>query len=217
MTCSSTDNKEKVIFHYVIPGYAALGGPLRFLLDDSGVDYEFDLIEWNDFVSKIKYQWVDSGYPFDQAPMIEYKGKRYSGNMPIMRFLSKKFGKYVPADDDLEQFVDCTLDAAMDWNRARYMHVQRGKDGIEEYEKDHLDVFFSRFERVYNYYDGPFAAGQEISYADFYVFFVINLPLHREQIKNYPKIAKFAELMYARKSLHTGIEYMKTMPNPKDN
>ena len=72
---------------------AALGGPLRFLLDDSGVDYEFDLIEWNSFVSKVKYQWIDSGYPFDQAPMVEYKGKRYSGNMPIMRFLSKKFGK----------------------------------------------------------------------------------------------------------------------------
>lgn len=72
---------------------AALGGPLRFLLDDSGVDYEFDLIEWNDFVTKVQYQWIASGYPFDQAPMIEYKGKRYSGNMPIMRFLSKKFGK----------------------------------------------------------------------------------------------------------------------------
>ncbi|CDS11148.1 hypothetical protein LRAMOSA03411 [Lichtheimia ramosa] len=210
-------SSDKVIFHYVIPGYAALGGPLRFLLDDSGVDYEFDLIPWDDFVSKVKYQWIESGYPFDQAPMIEYKGKRYSGNMPIMRFLSKKFGKYVPADEDVEQFVDCTLDAAMDWNRARFTYVQRGKDGIEEYEKQHLDVFFSRFERVYKYHDGPFAAGQQITYADFYVFFVINLPLHREHIKEYPKLAEFADIMYARQSLQAGIEYMKTMPNPKDD
>ena len=70
-----------------------LGGPIRFLLDDAGTDYEYHLIPWDDFVSKVKYQWIESGYPFDQAPMIEFKGKRYSGYMPIMRFLSKKLGK----------------------------------------------------------------------------------------------------------------------------
>lgn len=72
---------------------AGLGGPIRFMLDDAGVDYEYDYIEWNDFISNVKFQWIASGYPFDQAPMIEYNGKRYSGYMPIMRFLSKKLGK----------------------------------------------------------------------------------------------------------------------------
>ena len=69
-----------------------LGGFIRFMLDDAGVDYEYNVIEMDDFVSKVKYQWIDSGYPFDQAPMLEYKGKRYSGSMPILRFLSKKLG-----------------------------------------------------------------------------------------------------------------------------
>lgn len=63
------------------------------MLDDAGVDYEYDNIGWDEFITKVKYQWIDSGYPFDQTPMVEYNGKRYSGNMPIMRFLSKKLGK----------------------------------------------------------------------------------------------------------------------------
>lgn len=71
------------------------GGPIRMLLDDAGVDYEYNYIPFKEeFLTKVRYQWVEElGHPFDCAPMIELDGKRYGASQPIIRFLSKKMGK----------------------------------------------------------------------------------------------------------------------------
>lgn len=71
------------------------GGPIRMLLDDAGVDYEYNYIPFHEeFLTKVRHQWVEQGHPFDCAPMIELDGKRYGASQPIIRFLSKKLGKH---------------------------------------------------------------------------------------------------------------------------
>lgn len=71
-----------------------LGGPIRLLLEDAQVPYEWIHIDVAQTWPKTKQSWIDSGYPFDCAPMIKLEdGKQYSGAQPILRFLSKSLGK----------------------------------------------------------------------------------------------------------------------------
>lgn len=118
-----------------------LGGPIRLLLEDAQVPYEWIHIDVAQTWPKTKQSWIDSGYPFDCAPMIKLEdGKQYSGAQPILRFLSKSLGKkytlstqhqryslssivylgkYIPTNDiDLETFVETVSDYSCDWFKA---------------------------------------------------------------------------------------------------
>ncbi|KAJ8662491.1 hypothetical protein O0I10_001451 [Lichtheimia ornata] len=196
--------------HYVVADYGGFGGPIRMLLDDAGVDYEYNYIPFHEeFLTKVRYQWVESGHPFDCAPMIELDGKRYGASQPIIRFLSKKLGKYIPTDDlDAEQFVDATTDYAMDWARtvfrAKYVG---GEEGLEEYKKTELDKFFTRFNRIFGVHEGPYALGQEISYCDFYVYIVMSTGPNKEFIDKYPNMAALAEAIRARPNLKEALKH----------
>lgn len=62
-------------------------------LDDAEIKYEYNVIEREQWQS-VKAKYIEEGLPFDCVPMIELDGKRYSGTQPILRFLSKKLGKF---------------------------------------------------------------------------------------------------------------------------
>lgn len=137
--------------HFPYPKDGGLGGPIRLMLDDAGVFYVFNYIEYyEEFPNKVKPRWIEEGHPFDCAPMIELYEKRYSGTQPILRFLSKKLSKliliasnvgytvieqyvpfvyvdnkYTPDDLDLEQYVDATTDYAADWIQAYFNAAYR--------------------------------------------------------------------------------------------
>lgn len=73
-----------------------LGGPIRMLLEDAQVPYEWIYLDHVQTWPKTKETWIESGYPFDCAPMIQLEnGKQYSGAQPILRFLSKSLGKSI--------------------------------------------------------------------------------------------------------------------------
>lgn len=72
-----------------------LGAVIQLLLEDACIPYEFVFIDKVNEWPSVKASWIASNYHFDCMPMIEVEGgKRYSGCLPIMRFLSKKIGKY---------------------------------------------------------------------------------------------------------------------------
>ena len=123
-----------------------LGAGIQLLLEDACIPYEFNLIDKVNEWPSVKASWIASNYHFDCVPMVELEdGKRYSGCLPILRFLSKKIGKchassfgnittlrrdsrcslmlllgkYCPLDNlDDEQFLDAMADYASDWFQA---------------------------------------------------------------------------------------------------
>lgn len=78
------------IYTFIIDG--GFGGPIRMLLDDAEIKYEYNLIDREQWPT-LKAKWTEEGLPFDCVPMIELDGKRYAGTQPILRFLAKKLGK----------------------------------------------------------------------------------------------------------------------------
>ncbi|KAI7877993.1 hypothetical protein K492DRAFT_218419 [Lichtheimia hyalospora FSU 10163] len=191
-----------VSLYYILPEYGGLGGPIRLLLDDAGLFYVYNYIEYyEEFPNKVKPCWIEEGHPFDCAPMIEVHGKRYSGTQPLLRFLSKKLNnKYTPADLDLEQFVDAATDYANDWIQAYFVAAYRKPD-VKGYQENDLAKYLERFDRIYSVHEGPYAAGQQISYCDFFVYIVLMVDIHKEFIKSYPNLVALAKAIEARPNL----------------
>ncbi|KAJ8662493.1 hypothetical protein O0I10_001453 [Lichtheimia ornata] len=196
---------SSVKLNYLLPNYGGFGGPIRMLLDDAEIKYEYNLIDREQWPT-LKAKWTEEGLPFDCVPMIELDGKRYAGTQPILRFLAKKLGKYAPADADLEQYVDVTADYAGDWARAVFKAIFNPPNGIDEYKKNDLEKYFKRFDRIYGAHKGPYAAGEEISYADFVVYVVMNLEANKDSIKDYPNLAAFAEAIKSRSGLQEAVK-----------
>ncbi|CDH50143.1 predicted protein [Lichtheimia corymbifera JMRC:FSU:9682] len=196
--------------HYIFPGYNGLGGPIRLLLEDAQVPYEWIHIDVAQTWPKTKQSWIDSGYPFDCAPMIKLEdGKQYSGAQPILRFLSKSLGKYIPTNDiDLETFVETVSDYSCDWFKAYGMAARNRdqKDIVDKYIQEQLPMYLQRFERIYGVKQGPYAAGDEITYCDFIVFVLASRSPSTTQLKDYPNLSKFVETMSARPGLENAVE-----------
>lgn len=82
---------QNIHIYVLIDG--GFAGPIRMFLDDAEIKYEYNVIEREQWQS-VKAKYIEEGLPFDCVPMIELDGKRYSGTQPILRFLSKKLGKF---------------------------------------------------------------------------------------------------------------------------
>lgn len=71
-----------------------LGAVIQLLLEDACIPFEYIYIDKANEWPSVKASLIASNHHFDCMPMIELEdGKRYSGCLPIMRFLSKKIGK----------------------------------------------------------------------------------------------------------------------------
>ncbi|CDS05595.1 hypothetical protein LRAMOSA08123 [Lichtheimia ramosa] len=192
--------------YYTLPYGRGLGAVIQLLLEDACIPYEFVFIDKVNEWPSVKASWIASNYHFDCMPMIEVEGgKRYSGCLPIMRFLSKKIGKYCPVDDlDEEHFVDAIADYACDWFQvaARVALQPDNKQLQQQYILKERQVFLDRFNRLYSMHKGPYALGTKISYVDFYVYTIAaRLPPNKDSIKDYPNIASLVEAVKARPNL----------------
>ncbi|KAI7877981.1 hypothetical protein K492DRAFT_209267 [Lichtheimia hyalospora FSU 10163] len=197
--------------YYTLPSGRGLGASIQLLLEDARIPYEFNLIDKVNEWPSVKASWIASNYHFDCVPMVELEdGKRYSGCLPILRFLSKKIGKYCPLDNlDDEQFLDAMADYASDWFQAtaRVMLQPDNKQLHEQYILKDRQVFFDRFNRLYGIHKGPYALGSEISYVDFYVYkTVARLQPNKASIQDYPNIASLVQAVNARPNLQSFLQ-----------
>ncbi|KAI7877991.1 hypothetical protein K492DRAFT_209277 [Lichtheimia hyalospora FSU 10163] len=203
-------NINNLKLHYIFPGYNGLGGPIRMLLEDAQVPYEWIHIDVAQEWPKTKQSWIDSGSLFDCAPMIELEnGKQYFSSQPILRLLSRSLGKYIPTNDiDLEHFVETVSDYSTDWFRSYGLAArnQDQKEIVDRYVQEQLPMFLSRFERIYGAKPGPYAAGDEIMYCDFIVFVLASTSPSTLYLKDYPNLSKFVDAMRARPNLKEAVE-----------
>ncbi|KAI9495008.1 glutathione S-transferase [Zychaea mexicana] len=205
---------EKYKLVYFNFGTRGRGESVKLLLEDAGVPHEYELID-RDAWEPVKQKLIDEGHPCACVPYLEADGKKYFASTAILRFLSKKFGKYRGSNDDEEQFVDACADFVDDWYYAHLRKWLNPTDEVlkEDYEKNQAPKHFARFERIYGANQGPYILGSEISYADFMVFHTIDDQWRTQKLKEYPNLAKFIEAFSARPNM---TKYLTVAPPKTD-
>ena len=160
---------EKYIFHYFKVNFR--GAIPRAILSYSKADWvnhAFTREEW----PEIKKSGLCE---FEQAPVLEYKGKSYAQSMAICFYLARKFN--LMGKDDEEQYeIDSLMCCIEDIFTAvfSYLHnPQEEKEKFEEAKKKALErfKFFSKKieDRYIRYGKGKYFLGDKITLCDFLV------------------------------------------------
>ncbi|ORZ17708.1 class gamma glutathione S-transferase [Absidia repens] len=197
------------------PSSCGWGENLNLLLKDAGVDFEYvrsDFSNWEqDKADFIK----NKNIPHPTLPLVEVNGTFYNKTVPTMRFLSKKLGKYAGANDEEEYRLDTVADIVRD-HFGSYGPLFRSTDQEklkEHFEKD-TKKYLAAYNNIYGEKDGAYILGDEISYADFLVYHMIDddnyaLRDHFELIqKDYPNVARFIKAFIQRPKL---VDYLASL------
>ncbi|CAO3598435.1 unnamed protein product [Absidia cylindrospora] len=210
-----------VTLHYFIlsdkPSTCGWGENLNLLLKDAGVDFEYvrsDFSNWE----QIKADFIENkNIPHPTLPLVEVNGTSYNKTVPTMRFLSKKLGKYGGANDEEEYRLDTVGDIVRD-HFGSYGPLFRSTD--EEKLKEHFEKdtkkYLAAYNNIYGEKDGVYILGDEISYADFLVYHMLDddnyaLRDHFELIqKDYPNVARFIKAFIQRPKLADYLASLKT-------
>ncbi|KAI8147291.1 class gamma glutathione S-transferase [Fennellomyces sp. T-0311] len=191
-------------------GTRGFGEVVKQFLQDSGASHEYIRIEKDETWPAKREQLIEDGDVFGAVPFIEYEGKIYGGSTPILRFLSKKLGKYHGTNDDDEHYIDMAADFSKDWHitslKALFSQDQAVKETFVNVDEP---KHYERFERVYGLRGGPYLMGDEITYADFLVYHNIDNDGRRYKLEKYPNLDKFVKAYEARPNLK---EYISTLP-----
>ncbi|KAI7860531.1 class gamma glutathione S-transferase [Circinella umbellata] len=193
-------NNLKIVYFNL--GTLGRAESIRLLLEDAGIEYQYESIErstWPSFKEKL----ISEGHPAGCVPYIVLDEKMYFGSTPIIRFLCKKLGQYKGSNDDEEQFIDACADFADDFWNSYFKILWNPTDEAlkEEYEKNDGIKHLSRMERYYGVNEGPYVLGTEISYVDFMVYHTLDDQKRTQNLKNYPNLAKFIETFSARPNI----------------
>jgi glutathione S-transferase len=145
------------------------GELVNLLLKDSGLKYEYDIIYLENFKAN-KHELVAAGLVQPTIPYLIANGKYYGKAYPILRFLSRKLGKYDGKTDDEIQFVDALADAINDWytkwGTAIYGGQERHVDGresfIDTYNNETFPASLKDFDAVLAKSNGPYLIGEEV-------------------------------------------------------
>ncbi|KAF7729508.1 hypothetical protein EC973_004182 [Apophysomyces ossiformis] len=200
---------KATLYYFDIQGSATigLGEHIKLLLEDAGIEHEYIRLKGDQWAAK-KEELVKEGYPFATLPMLEFDGKKIFKTAPILRYVSKKTGKYIGANDEENQYLDALADTSADWNVSWANARFRGTD---EQKKTHaeetLPKYLNIFEKIYAKHDGPYALGQQITYIDFMIYHRIDD--EGADYKAYPHLAAFVKAFTERPSLQKHLASLK--------
>ncbi|KAI8092647.1 class gamma glutathione S-transferase [Halteromyces radiatus] len=193
-----------VTLHYFyiegMPSTVALGENLNLLLKDSGVEYTYLRHKGDEWVS-IK-QDISKKVAHPTMPFIELDGKVYNKTVPTMRYFSKKLGKYLPANDDDQYTLEVAADVVRDHHSTMspLFRCEDEEKWKEHFEKD-TTKYLNAYESIYQQNEGPYILGEEITYADFLVYHILQDDRALKHVQGYPHLAKFVEAFSQRPNL----------------
>ncbi|RKP10762.1 hypothetical protein THASP1DRAFT_4322, partial [Thamnocephalis sphaerospora] len=144
-------------------------GPVHFLLEDAGLDYELRLHKMENW-KELKGEFIASKQmQLAVLPAIELEGKTYVGTLPILRYLSQRLGKYAGKTAEDAYLVDAFSDMVNDWSVAAFRYVfGKDEDHNKRYPNELLPKYLDSAERFLSLNEqGPYLLGEGISYADF--------------------------------------------------
>ncbi|KAI9271783.1 glutathione S-transferase [Phascolomyces articulosus] len=218
MSSSSTiQQPTKIKVTYFDFGVLGFGQPLKLLLEDSGTDYEYELIPldridgWDEQQAKL----MARGNHFGTFPMADFgDGKLRGGSVPLMRLISRKIGKYLGSNEEDEYFLDTASDFYIDWQRSFASNIHFRKPSLA-LQKDYKELLaprmYKKFEHVYGLHDGPYILGHEITYVDFLTYHNINGDVRKDcqiDLNKWPNLLRFVKAFEERPAIKS---YLSTI------
>ncbi|ORE11129.1 glutathione S-transferase [Rhizopus microsporus var. microsporus] len=186
------------------------GEPVRLLLEDAGVDYEYVRLTADQWKEK-KAELIKEGIPGPTMPYITINGKHYAKTVPAMRFLAKKLGKYLGENDDEEHLLDAYADFAGDWTSRWATTLFRGSDEDKKvYAETTFPQTLDTVEQMLSKSSGPYLLGERITYADFLIFHQLDDDNQAKvDSQKHPHLAAFVEAIKNRPSLQKHFNSLK--------
>ncbi|XP_076656366.1 uncharacterized protein LOC143361011 [Halictus rubicundus] len=173
-----------------------LGEPIRFLLHQSGIQFEDNRIEFEEW-SKLKTQM-----PMGQLPVLEIDGKLFHQSKAIGRFIAKQNNLY-GADEYEALQIDATIDTIDDLRTALSQYHWQEDEGfkakLKEVAFQKLPVYLDKLnEQVKK--NGGYLVGGKLSWADLHWTAstdLLSTIAGSEVNKNHPELQKLVEKVKA--------------------
>ncbi|ORZ10085.1 class gamma glutathione S-transferase 2 [Absidia repens] len=199
------------------PSTAGFGENLNLLLKDAGVDFKYVRFDyWNWHQDRVDFA-KNKNIPHLTLPLVEIDGVSYNKTVPTMRFLSKKLGKYTGDNDEEEYRLDAVADIVRDhFGSYIELFVSTDQEKLKEHFENDTKKYLAAYNNIYGENDGAYILGDEISYADFLVYHILDednyaLRDHFELIeKDYPNVARFIKTFIQRPKL---ADYLASLKN----
>jgi glutathione S-transferase len=203
---TATSEFKNIKLHYfsVVKGSTTMGRGefVRLLLEDAGVDFEYvkyNAAEWKE----VKQQLIADKVRGPTMPYLSVDGKYYGKTLPIMRFISHKLGKYEGRNDEENQLLDAYSDAIMDW--AFRWAIASFNDPTEEQKQNYKDNVaanaYKLFEDVLSDTEGPYLLGENISYADFVLYHMMEDDGSAINAVSQPYLSAFVQAIQSRPNM----------------
>ncbi|RKP25046.1 glutathione S-transferase [Syncephalis pseudoplumigaleata] len=205
-----TITSKPVITYFETP-YLGLGGPIFCLLSDAGIEFEKRTVT-HDAWPALKKELVASGKSsHGTVPFMELEGRVYVHQLPILRFLARRLGKYEGSDPESVYFVDSFGDLLADLHQA-WGAAYFGKDNVvQTFTEEHVPRYRTSINSYLAKHDGPYLLGDEPTYADFKLLAL----LHdiKDLSDGSPHMSQFMDAMQARPGVS---KYMSTLATPSN-
>lgn len=175
-----------------------IGECIRFLFSYGGIPFEDNRIEFN--LNKWRTRKDKPMYGF--LPLLEVDGKMVNQSIAIARFLAKKVG--LVGKDDWENLeIDAVVDTQNDLRlKLTELLLTLDKDKKteikEEYRKNLLPYYLSRFETQVGENGGYFVGGK-LTLADFHFVGVLNAwkyAMGGDILEGYPNLMSLREKVH---------------------
>eukprot|EP00879_Flechtneria_rotunda_P000567 GHRR01000674.1.p1 GENE.GHRR01000674.1~~GHRR01000674.1.p1 ORF type:complete len:223 (+),score=57.03 GHRR01000674.1:238-906(+) len=156
---------------------AGRGGAVKFFLLQHGIQFQEELVGWDDWANGLKTQAIDSGKNISgHLPVLKLNGEDLFESFAIMRYLSKEHGLY-GSDAKRDYLVDMAADLGSEWRNA----YSAAAFGTNEDKKTYLtgphkrNHYYKLFDTIItrNKGSGPHLVGNSPSFADTVVFAVL--------------------------------------------
>eukprot|EP01125_Pyxidicula_operculata_P010064 TRINITY_DN3311_c0_g1_i1.p1 TRINITY_DN3311_c0_g1~~TRINITY_DN3311_c0_g1_i1.p1 ORF type:complete len:239 (+),score=21.62 TRINITY_DN3311_c0_g1_i1:20-736(+) len=173
---------------------AGRGEVIRLMLEDSGTDYDFDVVTRDTLAAK-KEELADE-LLFKQVPLYrEPSGFSLPQSAAIERYLARKLG--YNGDDKTAALVDALAEGVVDiadrFRKARFAPEAEREAKKEEFFKNDLPVWYGHFESFIQKNKTPYLTGDRVSYADFRIFSLAVSSLERKGLENYPLLSELIQ------------------------
>ncbi|KAI8334659.1 class gamma glutathione S-transferase 2 [Chlamydoabsidia padenii] len=207
------------LHYFLIEGYpvtAGLGEHLNLFLKDSGINMEYirhTHAEW----PAIKEDLLkNKNVLHPTMPFVEINGKVFNKTAPTMRYLSKQLGKYQGSNDEENYQLDVVADIVRDHFASLVpLFFSKDEEKLKEHYENGTKKYLDAYNAIYGQLEGPYILGEQISYADFLVYHMLDDDLSTfvhaevrekerlETVKDYPNVVKFIQAIKQRPNLNT--------------
>lgn len=182
------------LIYFAIRGRAE---PIRFLLEDVGLEYEDFMFQgvWAEYKTKT---------PFGALPLYEEDGETIAHSQAIIRHLARRHGVY-GSNERAHLLADIAEEAVVEAEDALWKPFwsEKRDAAMAEFATGPLKQTLSNLDAQLTRAGGPYWAGEELTFADYLVFRYLDEvdAFYSETLMGFGQLVAFYRRMAARPRL----------------